>query len=160
VAQASRNQTILANYASNSNIPPGTYRYYRFTFGAQYTIKGYAVDPITGYTYYTTSAFEQSSQPTDDSRTGRSSTASGQYDACSLKANTYSTDPGFWAPAGGNYFTWTQTFTTPFQVTTGTKKITLTFNIGNGIAFVPNGWGYSGVMFDMGGDLLPVVETQ
>ena len=162
LASVASNSTILANYASNANIPQGTYRYYRLTHGAYYTIKGCVTDPISGVTYYTTSSFYQSSQPGDNSRTGISSTSTGQYGECPMKGNSESTDPGFASLSGGDFFTWTQPFPQPFQITTGTKKITLTFNMGTGIAFIPDGWVNNGhVNFDMGGTpIIPVVTAQ
>jgi hypothetical protein len=162
LASAAANSTILANYASNSHIPPGTYRYYRLTHGAYYTIKGYVTDPISGVTYYTTSSYYQSVQPGDNSRTGISSTSPGDYNETIMKINSYSNDPGFAALNGGDAFTWTQAFAQPFQITSGTKKITLTFNMGTGIAFIPDGWVNNGhVNFDLGqAPVIPLVETQ
>jgi len=162
LASAAANSTILTNYASNAHIPPGTYRYYRLTHGTYYTIKGYVTDPISGVTYYTTSNFYQSSQPGDNSRDGISSTSAGQYGECVMKVNSYSNDPGFAALNGGDSFSWTQPFAQPFQITAGTRKITLTFNMGTGIAFIPNGWVNNGhVNFDTGGTpIIPVVTAQ
>ena len=162
LASAAANSTILANYASNAHIPPGTYRYYRLTHGTYYTIKGYVTDPISGVTYYTTSNFYQSSQPGDNSRDGISSTSAGQYGECVMKVNSYSNDPGFAALNGGDSFSWTQPFAQTFQITAGTRKITLTFNMGTGIAFIPNGWVNNGhVNFDTGGTpIIPVVTAQ
>ena len=162
LASTAANSTILANYASNAHIPPGTYRYYRLTHGTYYTIKGYVTDPISRVTYYTTSNFYQSSQPGDNSRDGISSTSAGEYGECVMKVNSYSNDPGFAALNGGDSFSWAQPFAQPFQITAGTRKITLTFNMGTGIAFIPNGWVNNGhVNFDTGGTpIIPVVTVQ
>ena len=170
LASAAANSTIMANYASNAHIPPGTYRYYRLTHGTYYTIKGYVTDPISGVIYYTTSNFYQSSQPSDNSRNGISSHTSSfnpssppsDYNACVMKHNSYSTNSGFAALSGGDSFTWAQPFAQPFQITAGTRKITLTFNMGSGIVFIPNGWVNNGhVNFDTGGTpIIPAVTAQ
>lgn len=163
VASVAPNTALLANYATNTNIPAGTYRYYRLTMGANYFIKGFAKQ--AGTTYYTTSHSAVSlcnGNPCsdDDSTAGIASTNKDDYAECELKVNTYSTDPGFGATNGGDFFTWTQPFSQALVVKEGEiKKITITFNIGNGIEFRPNGWGNSGIMFGAG-SIIPVVEVE
>ena len=38
--------------------------------------------------------------------------------------------------------------------------MSLTFNIDDGIVFIPNGWGYTGVMFCIGGGIFPEIAVE